>query len=217
MNHGEWFCLFAFPFFPFFIFQSPLYHTAAIIFPQQLFPLPFSIRFCVPRCTNVSVLCHSVMILRETEHLSLSLSSSSLLVCNLFQLFGLFLIVFWEMVLLKIDSLFYSLTCWLSRFMKDTKSVASRLMLIGETDRAFNFWLNPSSMYRFDRWDEMGWDGKAGRTGVSRNSDIVGSIGIFIDEIGEKTIKIHMCPIRDSWCSLPSYYWFMKLHVISLT
>lgn len=72
-------------------------------------------------------------------------------------------------------------------------------------------------MYRFDRWDEMGWDGKAGRTGVSRNSDIVGSIGIFIDEIGEKTIKIHMCPIRDSWCSLPSYYWFMKLHVISLT
>lgn len=72
--------------------------------------------------------------------LSLSLSSS---------LLGLFLIVFWEMVLLKTDSLFYSLTFWLSRFMKDTKNVASRLMLIGETDRAFKFWLNQQHVCKF--------------------------------------------------------------------
>ncbi|CAL8994151.1 unnamed protein product [Prunus brigantina] len=43
----------------------------------------------------------------------------------------------------------------------------------------------------------MGRDGKAGRTGVSRNSDIVGSIGIFIDGNGEKPIKIHMCLLSE--------------------
>ncbi|KAI5352239.1 hypothetical protein L3X38_005130 [Prunus dulcis] len=60
--------------------------------------------------------------------------------------------------------------------------------------QSFQFFDSTSRMYRFDRRDWMGWVGKAGRTGVSRNSDRVGSIGIFIDGIGEKPIKIHYVP-----------------------